>query len=265
MGLFPTRWQFFAVRRSAAGSGDRAVFIHAGCVQPAMSPTIDAAAGEVLRHAGYAPAPLAGCCGALAHHLGDHQEAKRLARRNLQRWLPALEGRDAQLVVNASGCLAMLRDYPKLFADEPALREQAEQLLRRLSDPADLIEADALPTLTPGGVTVASHAPCTRKHLFGDDDRPRRVLETLGYDVQPDRSGIACCGSAGTYSLLQPALSAGIREKKLAGLEGEGVTAIATANVGCLHHLEAASDVPVRHWVELAAEALARDQERPGA
>ncbi|MBT8447386.1 MAG: glycolate oxidase subunit GlcF, partial [Gammaproteobacteria bacterium] len=241
----------------------RPVFVHAGCVQPAMSPAIDAAAGEVLRYAGYTPAPLAGCCGALAHHLGDHHEARRLARRNIQRWLPALQHRDARLVVTASGCLAMLRDYPRMLEDDPELQRQAAQLIERLADPADLIEARALPTLARNGETVACHVPCTRKHMFGDDARPWQVLQTLGYQLQPDTSGLNCCGSAGTYSLLQPALAERIRERKLAGLEGGDPSVIATANVGCLHHLESGSPRPVRHWVELAAEALARQPEVP--
>ncbi|WP_405224344.1 glycolate oxidase subunit GlcF [Lentisalinibacter sediminis] len=245
-----------------------------GCVQPVVSPGIDRAAARLLDAAGVSltPAP-PGCCGAMDYHLGDQAGGLALARQRIREWTHALDEGAEAVVITATGCGAFVQDYGRLFADDPELAEPAGRVATAAKDIGRVLAAEELPPLQApqspasqepqqsepspaGGGKVALHCPCTLKNALGEADTVRALLADQGVDLAPVRESIACCGSAGAYSLLQPALSERILERKLADLEAGEPAEIVTGNIGCLHHLAAGTDRPVRHWVELLAERL---------
>lgn len=230
-----------------------------GCVQPVVSPGIDRAAARLLDAAGVSltPAP-PGCCGAMDYHLGDQAGGLALARQRIRDWSRALDAGAEAVVITATGCGAFVRDYGRLFADEPELAAPARRVAAAAKDIGSVLAAERLPALQrPADAgPVALHCPCTLKHALGEAGTVRTLLESHGVDLAPVAESIACCGSAGAYSLLRPALSERIRERKLADLEAGDPAEIVTANIGCLHHLGAGTERPVRHWVELLAERL---------
>jgi glycolate oxidase iron-sulfur subunit len=234
-----------------------------GCVQPGLAPGINAAAALVLDRIGIAVERIAGepCCGALGHHLGHTERALAQARRNVDACCAALDAGAEAIVSSASACGLMVKDYGRLLADDPAYAVRA----RRVSDatrdvaevlsPADLERAG----LTPGtGPRVAWQAPCTLQHGQRVAGRVEALLLAAGCTLEPTRESTLCCGSAGTYSILQPALSLELRRRKIAALTTGAPEVIATANIGCLEHLRSASPAPVRHWIEVVAEAFDR-------
>lgn len=230
-----------------------------GCVQPVVSPGIDRAAAQLLDAAGVSltPAP-PGCCGAMDYHLGDQAGGLALARQRIREWSRALDDGAEAVVITATGCGAFVQDYGRLFAGDPELAEPARRVAAAAKDIGSVLAAEDLPTLQAptGGGPVALHCPCTLKNALGEADKVRDLLAGHGVQLAPVDESIACCGSAGAYSLLQPALSERIRERKLADLEAGAPAEIVTGNIGCLHHLAAGTDRPVRHWVEMLAERL---------
>ncbi len=232
----------------------------AGCVQPAMAPSINAAAARVLDTLGISlvEAAGAGCCGAVRFHLDDHGGAQNDARRNIDAWWPAIEcGEIEAIALTASGCGVQIKDYGHLLRHDPAYAGKAEQIAAMARDIGEIVAAgvDTLAALLkdkPGApLAVAWHAPCTLQHGLKVRDTVERLLNTAGFRLTPVRDAHLCCGSAGTYAILQPELSARLRANKLAAL-GEGTPAlIASANIGCISHLQAGTTTPVRHWVEL--------------
>lgn len=243
----------------------RRVIALAGCVQPAMAPSINAAAARVLDAIGISMVeqPGAGCCGALRQHLDDHDGARSDARRNIDAWWPAVaRGEIEAIVMTASGCGVQVRDYAHLLADDPAYAEKAARVAALTRDIGEVIAAESEVLLQVLGKRsgsagrIAFHAPCTLQH----GQKIRGVVEALllasGFELVPVRDGHLCCGSAGTYSLLQPELSHQLRDNKLTALTENGATAIASANIGCITHMDPASPLPVRHWVEFLDERL---------
>jgi len=230
-----------------------------GCVQPVVSPGIDRAAAQLLDAAGVSltPAPR-GCCGAMDYHLGDQAGGLALARQRIRDWSRALDAGAEAVVITATGCGAFVRDYARLFAADPDLAEPARRVAAAARDIGSVLATEELPPLQPAGEAgaVALHCPCTLKHALGEADTLGHLLAGQGVELAPVGESIACCGSAGAYSLLQPALAERIRARKLADLEAGDPAQIVTGNIGCLHHLAAGTDRPVRHWVELLAERL---------
>lgn len=233
----------------------------AGCVQPAMAPSINAASARVLDALGISLAehPGAGCCGAVRYHLNDHEGGRQDARRNIEAWWPAIErGEIEAIVMSASGCGAQVKDYGHLLAQEPAYAQKAARVAAMTRDVSEIVAAESerlellLQRRAPAGIIpVAFQSPCTLQHGLKIRGVVERLLAVAGYTLTPVRDGHLCCGSAGTYSLLQPELSHRLRDDKLAAL-GEGRPAlIASANVGCISHLQAGTRTPVRHWIEL--------------
>ncbi|AUN95594.1 glycolate oxidase subunit GlcF [Pseudazoarcus pumilus] len=238
----------------------------AGCVQPAMAPSINAAAARVLDTIGISlvEQPGAGCCGALRQHLDDHEGARADARRNIDAWWPAIErGEIEAIVMTASGCGVQVRDYGHLLADDAAYAARAARVAALTRDIGEVVAAehDALVArlhAAPGSAgELAFHAPCTLQHGQKLRGVVESVLTAAGFELLPVRDAHLCCGSAGTYSLLQPELSQRLRDDKLAALTEHGALRIASANIGCITHLDPASDVPVRHWIEYLDERLA--------
>ncbi|BBD76471.1 MULTISPECIES: glycolate oxidase subunit GlcF [Hydrogenophilus] len=244
----------------------RRMWVVTGCVQPALKPGINAATARLFDALGITltPAPDAGCCGAVEHHLGENEKALARARRHIDWWWPKLHSGEIEgVVVTASGCGAHVRDYAALLAHDPAYAEKARFVVERVWDPSEVVarfEADLLARLgsvPPGsrGV-VAFHAPCTLQHGLKVRGVVERLLTQAGWVVPPVRDAHLCCGSAGTYSLLQREISAALKANKLEALAETRGQVIATANIGCLVHLQSGTALPVKHWVELLAEAL---------
>jgi glycolate oxidase iron-sulfur subunit len=246
------------------GTHARQVLLLAGCVQPAMMPTIDAATARVLDAAGIQPvvAPGSGCCGAVKFHLDDPDGAMGQMRANIDAWWPYVERGVEAIVINASGCGVIVKDYGHVLRHDPAYAEKARRIAALARDLAELLP-ELVPALQPRlrapdpQRVVAFHPPCTLQHGQRVRGVVERHLEALGFAVRVPAEAHLCCGSAGTYSVLQPALSRQLRERKLGHLGALQPAVIASANIGCIAHLQAGTDVPVRHWIELIDELIA--------
>jgi glycolate oxidase iron-sulfur subunit len=236
----------------------RRMLVLAGCVQPALAPSINAAAARVLDRVGISlvEVPGAGCCGALRFHLNKQDAGRDDMRALIDAWWPVVErGEVEAIVMTASGCGVTVRDYADLLAHDPLYRDKAARISSITKDLSEVLPADALPQQS-AKTRVAFQSPCTLQHGQQIRGNAEALLARAGYELVPVEDGHLCCGSAGAYSLLEPALSAELRARKLAGLQKAAPQAIATANIGCLTHLQGGTDTPVRHWVELLDEAF---------
>ena len=257
-----------AERNASAGDGGRRMALLEGCVQAEAAPQFNAAARRVFARIGVtlAPAPDAGCCGAVSFHLDDVPAARRFARHNLDAWDRALEAGAEAIVVTASGCAAFIRDYPDLLADDPAYADKARRIAGLVRDPVEILEqAPPVAVWPPAAPRIAVHEPCTLRHGLKLPGRVERLLAALGYQPQPVRDPHLCCGSAGPYALTQPAFAAPLRAAKLAALTEHGPTAVVTANIGCWLHLSETSPVPVRHWLEAVDAVTSPDRGPPAS
>jgi len=237
----------------------RKMLVLGGCVQPALAPSINAAAARVLDRLGISliEAPEAGCCGGVRFHLNRHEAGRDDMRALIDAWWPLIDAHRVEaIVVTASGCGVTVKDYAHLLADDSAYREKAARISSLARDLSEVVPLD-FPQIRPHG-RVAFQSPCTLQHGQQIRGRVETLLLRAGYQTTPVRDAHLCCGSAGTYSIVEPKIASELRTRKLAALREGGAPAIATANIGCLAHLQAASDVPVRHWVELVDEALER-------
>ncbi|MGV7208530.1 glycolate oxidase subunit GlcF [Oxalobacteraceae bacterium A2-2] len=240
----------------------RRMLVLDGCVQPAMAPNINAATARVLDALGVQliAAPGAGCCGAIRHHLNDQQAALDDMRRNIDAWWPLLQGEGAveAIVMTASGCGATVKEYGHLLAHDSAYAAKARHisaLTRDLSEIMPQFEQE-LARRVSIRERVAYHPPCTLQHGQQIRGKVEGVLRAVGVDVVLCADSHLCCGSAGTYSILQPELSLQLRDRKLASLDATGATTYVSANVGCSSHLQSGTQTPVRHWIELIDSAL---------
>jgi glycolate oxidase iron-sulfur subunit len=241
----------------------RTMLVLHGCVQPALAPSIDAAMARVLDRIGISLIRVAGsgCCGALSHHLAAPAEARRLMRANIDAWWPQVERGAEAVVVTASGCGVLVKEYGDLLRDDPAYAERAQRIALLARDPVEIVAAEwerlgPLVTMDRGAQRVAFHAPCTLQHGLRLTGRVEEILEALGLELTAVADAHLCCGSAGTYSILQTALAEELRVNKLRALEANQPDVIATANIGCLLHLAAGTHRPVRHWIELLDSRL---------
>jgi glycolate oxidase iron-sulfur subunit len=252
----------------------RRMLVWQGCVQPSLAPDINAAAARVLDRFGIRLEPAgAGCCGAMSHHLAATDEALGLMRRTIDTLWPQIESGIEAIVLTASGCGTHFRDYGELLRDDPAYRDKARRVSELTRDIAEVV-ADAwsedggpvLPALVPPQ-RIAFQSSCSLQHGARLNGVAEGLLKRAGYRLATVQYPFLCCGAAGTYSILQRPLSVALRTEKLKTLLASRPVAIATANIGCLTHLAAASPVPVRHWVEwldqrfAAAQAPVRDRE----
>jgi len=227
----------------------------AGCVQSVATPLTNAAAARVFDRLGLdlVRAPGAGCCGAVAYHLNAQREGLDAMRRNIDAWWPEIAAGCEAILATASACAATVKDYGELLRDDAAYAEKAARVSALARDPAEwLAEADLAPLGAPGeGRRIAFHAPCTLQHGQQIKGVVEAILSRLGFNLTPVPDAHLCCGSAGTYSVTQPALSLRLRANKVSALESGAPELIATANIGCQLHLEAGSRLPVVHWLEL--------------
>ncbi|WP_310494868.1 glycolate oxidase subunit GlcF [Dechloromonas sp.] len=237
----------------------------AGCVQPSLAPNINAATARVFDKLGIElfEEAKAGCCGAVRFHLNDHETAKNDMRRNIDAWWPHVEAGVEAIVATASGCGVQIRDYAHILADDTVYAEKAAKISALCRDPSEILageKAALLPLLarhTEKRGKLAFHSPCTLQHGLQIRGSIEVLLQAAGYELTPVADSHLCCGSAGTYSVLQPELANKLRTNKLAALNAGGPALAATANIGCLTHLQAGSTLPVRHWIELIDEATA--------
>jgi glycolate oxidase iron-sulfur subunit len=245
----------------------RKVLMLEGCVQPAMSPNINSATMRVLSAAGIQAvvAPKAGCCGAVKFHLNDQDGGLDEMRANIDAWWPLLHAGEVEgIVVNASGCGVMVKDYGHVLHHDPAYAERAAQVSAATRDLSEW-----LPELVPllrdkvrvRASRIAFHPPCSLQHGQQLRGGVEKHLAELGFDIRPPAcEAHLCCGSAGTYSVLNPGIATTLRDRKLGHLHAcfdpQAPTAIASANIGCITHLQSGTNTPVRHWVELLDDAL---------
>lgn len=240
----------------------RQVIMLQGCVQPAMMPSIDEATIRVLDAVGVGTrvVPGSGCCGAINFHLDAQAQALDQMRENIDAWWPLIDRGEAECIVaNASGCGAMLREYAHHLRNDPAYAAKAQALSVAVRDISEILEphAEALGKRI-GAITgrYAFHPPCTLQHWQKLRATTERVLRTLGFQLVPFAESHLCCGSAGTYSVLQKDLALRLRDRKLRNIEAGGPDAIVSSNMGCITHLQSGAKVPVQHWIEVVDEAL---------
>lgn len=242
----------------------RRMLVLAGCVQQALAPSINASAARVLDRLGVSlvEAPGAGCCGALRFHLNRQQDGLDDMRALIDRWWPLVAKDEVEaIVMTASGCGVTVKEYGHLLAQDRAYADQAARISALTRDIGEVIAGHAaalerrLKKNTARG-RVAVHSPCTLQHGQSLPGIVEGLLARAGYELTPVPDAHLCCGSAGTYSILQPELSRELRSRKLAALHSGLPQTIASANIGCLAHLQAGTETPVRHWIELLEEAL---------
>ena len=244
----------------------RKVLMLAGCVQPAMGPNINSATARVLDAAGIQTvvAAKAGCCGAVRFHLNDHPGGAADMRANIDAWWPHVEAGAEAIVMNASGCGVMVKDYGHVLKDDPAYAAKAARISALTRDLSELLPA-LVPVLKPKVAArlsakvgqVAFHPPCTLQHGQKLKGGVEQHMAELGFSIQTARcEPHLCCGSAGTYSVLNPTIAYQLRDRKLGHLAELQPQVIASANIGCITHLQSGTITPVRHWVEVLDDVL---------
>jgi glycolate oxidase iron-sulfur subunit len=245
----------------------RKMLVLDACGQGSISPNTNAATARVLDRLGIALTRVseAGCCGALSLHLSAQDEALAYMRRNIDSWWPYVEQGAEAIVITASGCGVMVKDYAYQLARDPAYAAKAKRVSELAKDVSEVISAESekLNALIPHPSSliphqrVAFHAPCTLQHGLKLGGPTEDLLRSLGFELTRVPDAHLCCGSAGTYSILQPELSVKLRDNKLAALTSGKPAAILTANIGCQAHLQGVADIPVQHWIEALDDLLA--------
>ncbi len=259
-----------AALRWPAARHTRRVVLLAGCVQPALGAAINPAAARILDRLGISAIAVAaaGCCGAVTHHLTAAAETLAQLRRNVDALWPEVERGAEAVIVTSSACSAMVSEYGRLLQDDPRYAARAARLSAVARDISQVLDAEGTSLKAAlqrerarqqHPVKVAFQAPCSLQHALRVSGVIEPLLLAAGFTLTAVTDGQRCCGSAGTYSILQPELSQQLLQAKIAALESGAPDVIATANIGCLHHLRGAARVPVRHWVELLDERLPGD------
>ena len=244
-------------------SHSRKMLMLAGCAQPSMGPNINSATARVLDAAGVevVVAPKAGCCGAVKFHLNDQDGGKAEMRANIDAWWPYVEQGVEALVMNASGCGVTVKEYGHILRDDPVYAAKAARISALTLDLSEL-----LPSLVPdlrnkvsldGQPALVFHPPCTLQHGQKLKGGVEQHLAALGFAVRiAANEAHLCCGSAGTYSVLNPAIAYQLRDRKLQNLDAASTEVIISANIGCITHLQSGTGTPVRHWVQVLDDAL---------
>jgi len=225
-----------------------------GCAEPVLKPEIRAATIRLLGRMGYQSvlAPGEGCCGALVHHMGKEERALADARRNVDAWSRELdgEGLDA-ILITASGCGTTIKDYGFMLRNEPAYADRAAKVSALAKDISEFLDTTELPAGDGRGLTVAYHPACSIQHGQKVTEVPKLLLARAGYVVKLPAEAHLCCGSAGTYNILQPEIAGQLGDRKAANIDRLDADVIATGNIGCAMQISARSATPVAHLVEL--------------
>jgi glycolate oxidase iron-sulfur subunit len=243
----PRDWQ--------VSSHARKMLVLQGCVQSAVTPDTNTASAKLLDKLGIEliAAPQAGCCGAVSHHLSAPEEALDFMRNNIDAWWPYIEQGAEAIVITASGCGAVIKEYGLLLQHDTAYAEKAKRVSALAKDISEILLTETLPMqkAEDANIKVAFHSPCTLQHGQQLNGVVEQILEKAGFTLCHVNDSHLCCGSAGTYSILQPKLSGQLLKNKLSSLQADEPDVIATANIGCQLHLATAADKPVVHWIEL--------------
>lgn len=238
----------------------RQMLVLGGCAQSVIKAGTNSAAAKILDRLGITliTAPSAGCCGAVSYHMTEHEEGLGFMRRNIDAWWPFIQSGCEAVVVSASGCGAMVKEYGELLKNDPYYADKAARIASLAKDPSEIIaEEDLSPLkLDTRGLKIAFQAPCSLQHGQKINGGVEVILAKLGFELTPVPDAHLCCGSAGTYSILQKEMSQKLLDGKISALMTGNPDVIATANIGCHMHLESKSGVPVKHWLELIAETL---------
>ena len=234
---------------------DRKIIMLQGCVQPALQPNIDRAAAIVLDRVGIQTLrlPENGCCGGISHHMDAFDEARCYIKNNIDSWWPLIETDGVEAIVStASGCGVTIKEYGHILADDNAYRDKAQKISELSKDLSEIIPLESITASSNAApAAVAFHPPCTLQHGQQVRGKVEALLRASGRQLVAFEESHLCCGSAGTYSILQKTMAEKLRDRKLANIEQGRPEAIATANIGCLLHLQSGTDLPVKHWIEL--------------
>ena len=257
------------VRRSPnpvpVATHERHMLVLDGCVQPSMAPTTNASAKRVLDALGIRldSAAQSGCCGAVPYHLNEQESAKDFIRKNIDAWWPSIERGCEAIVVTASGCGVMVKDYAHIMADDTHYASKAQRVSELAKDPIEVVsgvlageDLSRYKSAAADVGRVAFHAPCTLQHGQKLPMKTEILLAKFGFELVPVADGHTCCGSAGTYSIFQPELSAQLKENKINNLRAASPDIVATANIGCQLQIQGASEKPVVHWLELVDRVM---------
>jgi glycolate oxidase iron-sulfur subunit len=240
----------------------RTMIVLQGCAQSAATPNTNAAAARVLDRLGISliTAPQAGCCGAVSHHLSAHEQGLDYMRNNIDAWWPHIQAGAEAIAITASGCGSVVKEYAQLLAHDPRYAEKAQRISELTKDISEVLAAQDLSSVqaeyTGDQQKVAFHSPCTLQHGQKITGVVESLLQRAGFQLTAVPNAHLCCGSAGTYSILQPEIAKQLLRNKLRALQSGQPDVIATANVGCQLHLESQSGIPVKHWIELLEESL---------
>ena len=238
-----------------AGTHSRKVLLLAGCVQPALAPNTNIMTANLLDRLGIEVIELSGkhCCGAAAAHTSVPELGLQQARQLIDMWWPHIETGAEAIVVTATGCGVNVRDFGRLLVDDPTYAQKAKQVSSLYRDLIELLEVelDSVETTAVSPRRVAVHTPCTMQHGLGINHRVEGLLARAGHEICQVEDAHLCCGSAGTYSMLQPVLATQLRKNKITALCIDQPEVIATANIGCQMHLAQGNKIPVVHWIEL--------------
>ena len=231
----------------------RRVAILNGCAQPVLDPSINAATERVLARLdiGVVPAPGEACCGALVHHMGQEEKSLAFARHNINAWWPLIEGGLDAIIITASGCGTTIKDYGFMLRDDPAYAEKARIVAEKAKDITEYLDGMDLPDAEPTGIVVAYHSACSMQHGQQIKDQPKRLLRRAGFVVKDVPEGHICCGSAGTYNILQPEFATRLRDRKVSNIERLSPDVIATGNIGCMTQIGGGTAIPIVHTIAL--------------
>ncbi|MEZ2129446.1 MULTISPECIES: glycolate oxidase subunit GlcF [unclassified Sinorhizobium] len=253
-----------AIAASHAPAAERRgrVAILTGCAQPVLDPAINEATIRLLTRLGIEVVVPEGegCCGSLVHHMGREEQALASARANVDVWTREIEkgGLDA-IIVTASGCGTTIKDYGHMLRLDPAYAEKAARISALAKDITEFLAGIDLPAQAPKGIAVAYHSACSMQHGQRITVAPKQLLKAAGFTVRDPAEGHLCCGSAGTYNILQPEISAMLKTRKVKNLEATRADVIATGNIGCITQIATGTDTPILHTVELLDWAYGGD------
>ncbi|HKF63177.1 MAG TPA: glycolate oxidase subunit GlcF [Dongiaceae bacterium] len=239
---------------SAEGTRRKRVALLSGCAQQVLKPAINEATIRLLTRHGIevVVAPEAGCCGSLSHHMGEEGPALAMAKANIAAWWRAIEGGGLDAVIaNASGCGTTLKDYGFMLRQDPLWAEKAATIAGLARDVTEVVAEIGLGAKSAAKLRIAYHSACSMQHGQRLHHQPQALLEAAGFEVAEIPEGHLCCGSAGTYNILQPQFAEPLRQRKISDIRSTGAAAVAAGNIGCIQQLEAGLGIPILHTVEL--------------
>ena len=258
LGIMPTvssNAEFSTADVTGQTNKERTLIMLRGCAQKVCAPEINQSATELFIQLGFNVIESSAdrCCGALSHHNDATEEARELARRNIDAWWPLLEHGVEGIVITASGCATMVKDYGHLLADDAGYADRACKIADLCRDPVEILEPfhGQLRKRTGMADNICFQAPCSQQHGLAIRGRVEQLLRSAGYKLTQQNIAHLCCGSAGSYSTLQPEISGKLKNNKLQDLCKAEPSLISTANIGCLLHLQSGTEIPVKHWLQV--------------